>query len=123
MNITITILLCVIFIVQTTFLVLFYILIRDAIKNTPSPQVFTHNEMILVKTDRNGNTIEIAKSSRYSYLVETIESMTEELETKGIFLIKKEVSPNLARNYEFSSKDKGWECALIIAHGWVNKVE
>jgi len=79
--------------------------------------------MILLKYNKNSFVTELAYSDEYSYLVDMLENLTEELESKGIFLIKDITTGNLSRILEFSSIENGWECALMIVHGYVKTLK
>lgn len=78
--------------------------------------------MILIKCDRHGVVSELADSDIYTQLMETLECLTEELESDGIFLIKETATKNLGRTLEFASVEHGWECVLILAHGYAKNI-
>ena len=75
--------------------------------------------MILTKTIRSGETQELSTNDNYNEIVNLMDAITEELELKGVMLIKTEVNRSLSRTYQFSSIKNGWECVLILFHGYV----
>ena len=74
--------------------------------------------MILIKTNRHGEVQEIMNSDDYWSIVDRLEYLTEELEAKGIFLIKTK-GYGRSRVDEFASTENGWECGFMLADGWI----
>jgi len=54
--------------------------------------------------------------------MDILEKLTEELESEGIFLIKERTTKSLVRTLEFSSIENGWECILMLVHGYAKSV-
>ena len=78
--------------------------------------------MILINCNRQGFVEEIINSDNYQEITDIIDSLTEEYEARGIMLISDIANNSLTRTLEFSSVENGWECALILAHGYIKNV-
>lgn len=78
--------------------------------------------MILIKCDRHGNVYDLEQDKDYTYLVDLVEEMTEELESNGVMLVNTTITDGMSRVDEFASIENGWECAIVIAHSRAKSV-
>jgi hypothetical protein len=76
--------------------------------------------MILINCNKHGFVKELSNSDNYEDLISIINSLIEEYESRGIMLISDTTNESLARTLEFASIENGWECALILAHGYAS---
>lgn len=72
--------------------------------------------MILVKTDKHGQSFCIAEGN-HSDVLDALNNEIEKLENNNIFLIEEGDG-----EYEFADKD-GWNCVLLFADDQINKVK
>ena len=79
--------------------------------------------MVLVKTTKDGEVTEVINSDNYVEIVNLLQTLTDELEDSGIFLIKRKFFKNsLCRVDEFATIENGWECGFMLADGWISNL-
>jgi hypothetical protein len=78
--------------------------------------------MILVSCDKEGCVKVLGEDDNYLALKHKMDFITNELEENGFMLVSEKVSKSLAITYEFATKEEGWACSLILAHGFVGNV-
>jgi hypothetical protein len=72
--------------------------------------------MILVQTNKNGETIELANGP-HGVVLDKLNKTIEYLESNGVFLIKEKNNC-----YEFAN-EMGWYCVLMFADGYIKNIK